>query len=426
MLDNNNYEFLIFDDDDEMIFELTADDKTLDELLAERELTFEQAFGLAKKYISDYNNLLDELNLSGLSRGKLWVEFIRSCKSEMTVQKRMLLCVLLTGGWLLESDYVEDDFEDYGDYQATVIRAWLDASHDGETLSYTLQKRREKRAEFQEILDKLSKVGKPKKLPQPDNDDHCAVFNLLCGDEYCHENAKLDSLKQNAANIQAVISMYPVLEMIAPLVYFRIYCKNNNKLFCEDYVPTVNNLFNYQKYSFIDNGKNFKQYTKYFKLYLDLFSVFPNADTWLCEQGFLACSNLAEWGAEHIEISENLPTTDLTLVNDYRPSIYDNSSLENPFWHDENVFTTQLWDWQVQHHLLDSAAAEAVKNITFDELETFLADTNRFCEDLIQKSVLNDRVTQKTYNIARALLMARIEGRFDELLAGEISNLVSK
>ena len=426
MLDNKNDEFLIFDDDDEMIFELTADDKTLDELLAERELTFEQAFGLAERYISDYKDLLDELNLSGLSRGRLWAEFVRSCKMEMTEQKRKLLCVLLTGGWLLESDYVEDDFEDYGDYQTAVVRAWLDASHKGETLSYTLQKRREKRAEYQEILERFSEVGKPKKLPQIDNDHHCAIFNLLCDDEYRHENAKLDNLKQNVINIQAVISMYPELGMIAPLVYFRIYCKNNNKLYREDYVPTVNNLFNYQKYSFIDNGKNFKQYAKYFKLYLDLFGVFSDADTWLCEQGFLFCSNLAEWGVEHIEISENLPLTDLVLVNDYKPSIYDDSSLENPFWHDENVFTTQLWDWQEKHKLLDSAAEEAVQKITFDELETFLADTNRFCEDLLQKSVLNDRVTQNTYNIARALLMARIEGRFDELLAEEIAELTSK
>ena len=133
------------------------------------------------------------------------------------------------GGWLLESDYVEDDFEDYGDYQAIVVRAWLDASHEEETLSYTLQKRREKRAEFQEILVKLSEIGKPKKLTQTDGDECCAVFNLLCNDEYRHENAKLDTLKQNVANIRAVISMHPALEMIAPLVYFRsphrILCK---------------------------------------------------------------------------------------------------------------------------------------------------------------------------------------------------------
>ena len=31
MLDNKNDEFLISDDDDEIIFELTADDKTFDE-----------------------------------------------------------------------------------------------------------------------------------------------------------------------------------------------------------------------------------------------------------------------------------------------------------------------------------------------------------------------------------------------------------
>lgn len=424
MRDDKNEEFIIFDDDDEMIFELTADDKTLDELLAERELTFEQAFGMAQKYISDYNDLLDELNLSELSQGHIWAEFIRSCMTEMTDKKRKLLCVLLTGGWLLESDYVEDDFEDYGDYQATVVMAWLDASHEEEALSYTLQKRREKRAEFQEILVKLSEVGKPKKLPQINNDKYCAVFNLLCDDEYRHEKADLVQFKQNIANIQAVISMYPELEKIAPLVYFRIYCKNNNKLFREDYVPTVNNLFNYQKYSFIDNGKNFKQYAKYFKLYLDLFDVFPNADTWLCEQGFLACSNLAEWGVEHIDLSENLPLTDLTLVNDYNPSIYDFADLENPFWHDENIFTTQLREWQEKHDTLDSAAAEAVEKITFDELETFLADTNRFCEKLLQESILNERVTTKTYNIARALLMARIEGRFDELLTVEITELM--
>lgn len=415
-------ELYAFDEEGEMMYGLSSDEKTLDELLAERELTFEQALSSSKKYIRNYNALLDELGLSGLSRGNLWAEFIRSCKKEMTGRNLKLLCILLTGGWLIEGGHDEDD----EDYEADIIRAWLNVSHEEEALLYALQKRREKRAEFQAVLEKISNVGKPKKLPQ-NGDEYCAVFNLLCDDEYRHEKVDFVQLKQNVINIQAVISMYPELEKIAPLVYFRVYCKNNDKLYKKEYyVPTVNNLFNYQKYSFIDNGKNFKQYAKYFKLYLDLFGVFPNADTWLCEQGFLACSNLAEWGAEHIEISENLPVTDLTFVNDYSPGIYDNSSEENPFWHDENIKTNQLWEWQKQYHLLDFAAEEAAESITFDELENFLSDTNRFCEELLRKSILNDRVTAKTYNIARALLMARIEGRFDELLAGEIAELVSK
>lgn len=414
MLDDKIDEFYIFDEDDEMIYDLTADEKTLDELLAERELTFEQALESAKRYIADYNAMLSEQNLSGLSRGKLWAQFIRSCKQNITEQKRRLLCILLTGGWLLEGNH--DDNE-------AVVRAWLGADFNEETLVSELRKRREKSAEFNEILARLSEIGKPKKIPET-GDDYCAVFNLLCCDEYRHEDAKPDILKQNVINIQGVISLYPELEKLAPLVYFRIYCKNNNKLYNEDYVPTVKNLFNCKEYNLSDNGKNFKQYTKYFKLYLDLLDVFPNADKRLCEQGFLACSNLAEWGVEHIEISDDLPLTNRAIVDAYKPSIYDDSYEENPFWHDENISFYQLLEWQEQNPLLNSRVVKAVENITFGELETFLADTNHYCENVLQTSELRDIITARTYNIARALLMAQIEYRFDELLTDEIAMVI--
>ena len=55
----------------------------------------------------------------------------------------------------------------------------------------------------------IKRLTKPKKLPQTANDDHCAVFNLLCSDEYRHEKADKVHLKQNVANIQTVISKYP-------------------------------------------------------------------------------------------------------------------------------------------------------------------------------------------------------------------------
>ena len=65
------------------------------------------------------------------------------------------------------------------------------------------------------------------------------------------------------------------------------------------YIPNLKTIFKYEQYQIdIDNGKNFKNYLEYLKLYVELceyYSKYHSIDNKLSDYCFLKYSNLSDW-----------------------------------------------------------------------------------------------------------------------------------
>lgn len=399
------YDFL-----DMMIDELPS----LQELLDTNNTTAEDALTAGRLYRRSYNELLAKLSLDKLPKPQMWVEFIKGCKAEMTEDRRQLLVYLLAGGAFLTEEY--DDDEDF-------ISAWLDTAATHRELYEELDIRRRKTAEFTVLAERISATPQPKIFPE--SDEYPAVFNLLCTEDHAPENADLRILADNLTCIDSMINSVEGLSAAAPLVYFSIYAHNRRKLYEKaDYIPTIKNLFNRHDYSIsADNGKNFDQYTLYIKLYLELKKCFPDADHDLCDMGFIYCSNLAEWSENNLSTDDDISLTDKGLVELFAPMCMQNGMLDNSFWHNENVDIDTLMTWQERYTVLRGRAEKAASTIEFSELADFYADSELYLNNLFNESGFADKIKPEQFNIARALLMAEIEKKFDNLLTSELAEV---
>ncbi len=406
-LTGEEYEYL-----DKMIDE----EPTIEELLSRAGMTETDALAAAEQYRRRYRELLCVNGLSELRKPLLWVEFIKGCKKEMTSERYELLLFLLAGGSLLTAEY---------DSGEELVRAWVETNERQSKLAQRLKVRWEKAAEFAALRKRLSKAVQPKNYPR---DGECsAAFGLLCRDEYAPMGADLSILSDNVTCVDRIISAAD-LGAAAPLVYFRLYSKNRRKLYEKaDYMPTVKTLLGHENYEIDrDNGKNFNQYAMYIRLYLELKECFPDADHALCDAGFTACSNLADWCRKNIELTYDMPITDKALVEQYSPMCFENTWEDNRFWHDESVTVEQLWKWQDKMTAVRSWAIKAAKIISFDELESFAAAPAVFLEKLFGLSGIGTRIRPEQFEAARSLLMREIETEFDELLVMELTKLIGK
>lgn len=402
--------------DEEYIDKMIAEEPTIEELLGCAGMTAEDALAAAKLYRRRYRELLEANGLSELRKPLLWVKFINGCKKNMTDDRYELLIYLLAGGSLLTDEY--ESAED-------LMWAWLKTSESQRRLAEQLKVRREKAAEFDALRKRLSKAAQPKNYPV---DGECsAAFVLLCRDEYAPAGADLHILSDNVTCIDRIISSADLMPA-APLVYFRLYSKNRRKLYEKpDYMPTLKTLLGHENYETEhDNGKNFNQYELYIRLYLDLKKCFPDADHALCDAGFTACSNLADWCWENIDQTDDMPITDRALIEKHCPMLFENPWEDLGFWHDESVTIEQLWNWQEKTTVVRALAKKASAVISFNELEGFAAAPADFLEKLFSGSGIGGRIRPEQFLAARALLMAEIVTRFEELLVMELTELISK
>ncbi len=402
--------------DIEFLEKMIDEQPTLDELLSRADMTEADAAAAAHLYRRRYSELLENTGLSGLHKPKLWMKFIEGCKVEMTDDRRELMTFLLAGGSLLTDKY--DSSED-------MVCAWLETSEHQRNLFDLLQTRREKAAEFSAISSRIAKASQPKKYTQ--TSECSAAFPLLCLDDYAPCNADLQILLDNLVCIDSLIAAADLLA-IAPLVYFQIYTRNRKKLYEKpDYLPTLKTIFNPETYGIeSDNGKNFNQYMLYIQLYLELKECFPDADYALCDAGFTACSNLADWCWENIEQTEDMPITNRALVESFAPMCFENPWEDIAFWNDENVKIEQLWKWQESMTAVRARAKKAVECVSFGDIAEFAENSSRFLAGVFERSGICEIIRPAQLPAARALLAAEIQARFDELLVAEVAELLGK
>lgn len=268
-----SHEFHEFDELDEVASEYFPN---LEECLAARGLTREQALENALQNLSEYRTLAKKCGLIYWNKPYIWTDLISLCRQEITPVRLKLLI------WLcVDSRLIKPDSDD------ELISEWLSCTEKSAKLIEFLTERREKNAQFHEII-KLSQTAKQCGMNSSD-ERHLRVFNALCEMGYADGCSDRNILLNNLACVSGMIAEFPFLEPIAPLVYYQVCVQNSRKLLEKpDYLPTLKNLFRYQEYNITqDNGKNFEQYLDYCEIFVVLKDCFPEADEPLCNAGFL-------------------------------------------------------------------------------------------------------------------------------------------
>lgn len=398
----------ILDEIDRMI-----DDISLEDRLCAAGISAGDALAAARLSVREYKALLEKLNIPAEPQHLMWREFLRAVESGMTDDSRLLLSYLLAGGNVLSEGLNPEE----------MISAWLDISERQKKIHAALVLRREKRAEFTAISEQLSALRQPsvdaEDFPNP-------VFNLLCSEGYA-DGADIDTLKYNLDLINSLINAVPVMKPLSPLVYFQVYVHNRKKLLVkQDFVPTLKNLFNREEYSITsDNGKNFDRYAEYCMLYLDLKKCFPEADESLCDAGYLACSNLAEWCYENAELPDGFPLTDYAFVSECHTMLFKDGMEEVPFWAQEGVSFEEIVSLKEKYSALDRLAEKAAQHVDFAQLDRFLKDGSAFCSELLEESGMLEKLRPNQLSAARALLMFAVQTRLEEKLVLQLARVIA-
>lgn len=317
-----------------------------------------------------------------------WAEIIGLCKSETTPERLETLIRMMSG------TRAADFSEFYNGFKKNLL-------------------------EFGLILDELES-GKINETGSENKSERERVFAMLCEIGFT-EQQETDILKINLEILDGLFSANEFLAKIKPLVYFQTLVKYKKKLLSNtDFYPNLKNLFNRKDYLIgKDNGKSYKQFAEYCKLYVRLKECFPNADKGLCDVGFLYCSNLADWyhslgwrGYE-CDIPEGIPFTIEAAVREMFVFCFDEPS--------ENYKT--LEKWRKKYPTLQQKAEEAVEGIRFEDLREFSENCKKFCERFFTDEFMK-HVNSENHAAAWGLLIRAAELRFDELLEDEIIGIL--
>ncbi|MGK3613394.1 hypothetical protein [Bacillus cereus] len=156
-----------------------------------------------------------------------------------------------------------------------------------------------------DTLKKLVCKKETKSGEQISNTDKKTLADLY------YENVQQEKIiDENIEYIHCFCTQNNERKKIYPYLMFRIMI-NYRKKICKDYSEEMKNpnfinpesLFVYQNYNIEeDNGKNFKQHSKYINLFLRLCEEFSHvSDVELCKYLFEKLLNLNKWGIERTE-----------------------------------------------------------------------------------------------------------------------------
>lgn len=405
---------------DDFVLDNLAEESSLDTLLLDCGLTYKQALSKMNKDAEYYKELAKRC---GLTEDKfqapfVWAEIVGLCKSEMTAERLEMLIWLMSGGRLCEKPDEELDENFY-------VWRWLGVRKRTSDFSEFFNGITSKLPEFATVLSEIERIKKTP--PCTGNEAECErVFVMLCDNGFIDNNADLEIFRNNLIALSELISAHRFLEKLKPLVFFQAYVKHTKKLFFKsDYIPNVKKLFERKEYAIgHDNGKNYKQFAEYCDLYVRMKSCFPNADSALCDTGFLYCSNLADWyhslGAMGYEcdIPEGIPFTIEAAVSEMCVSCFD-EPLSLDFIGDSEIFKSQ----RAKHPVLQRKAEKAAEAIRFDELREFAEESAGFCEKLFDVEYAASVNTQN-HDAAWGILVRAVERKFDELLENEIISIL--
>ena len=400
-----------FDELDEVMAENTPD---LEERLEEYEITREEAIELASQCFRDYRELAENCGLTTLHKPFVWVELLDLCRQELTPERFRLLIWLCSGGELSQPDSTDE-----------AVAVWLNSTEYSCELTDFLAERREKNAQFREIVEQ---AGTAKQNGfSGSGDRHLQVFNALCEAGFADSCQDRNILLNNLSCIDGMIAELPFLKPVEPLVYYQVCVHNSRKLLEKpDFLPTLKNLFRRQEYNiYEDNGKNYEQYLDYCELYVVLKDCFPDADEPLCDAGFAQLSNLPEYCFEHAESGGRIPLTPPLIARLLPGTLFDIPAEEIPIWNTLAMEDCDGFALRQHYSALWEAAENTVSRLSLKDISKFIRQGEELVSELLCGKLAGN-VSVRNFYVARKLLVSAINNQFEDALSYELEAVFAK
>ncbi|MCM1166601.1 MAG: hypothetical protein NC299_04060 [Lachnospiraceae bacterium] len=404
---------------DDLMAELESAEPTLGERLEAIGYTRGEALAAARSETAKRADLAKKVGINNLSLPYAWIELVDLCgeKNEPSRDKLELALWLMANGKLTETTGLSDD---------EMISDWLCKTEKVKEYTEYLTEFTRAGDELVDIILLLEK-SKIKYNGKPNPADGSRVFNLLCDEGFADECKNKEILRGNLETLGAFIAEIPELEPIKPLIYFQAYVRYNKKLFNKpDFAINPKKILDYHEYKIdADNGKNYKQNALYCALYSELKNCFPNADKSLCDTGFMACSNLAEWWYK-IEFEGysrdekiNIPVTPQAYIREQCVTCFEGSAVGKTM----NVSAEQLIKWRKANPSIIANAEKAAADIEWSDLKAFADNSVEFCGKLFAEKKIGG-IKPADHATAWALFIKAVEERFDELLEEQLTEIL--
>ena len=400
-----------FDELDEVMAENTSN---LEERLEDYGITREQAIKLASKCFRDYRELAEKCGITTLHKPFVWVELLDLCRQELTPERFKVLIWLCSGGELSQPDSPDE-----------AVAVWLNSTEYSCRLTDFLTERRENNAKFRGIV---KQAGTAKQTGfSGSGDKHLRVFNALCEAGFADSCPDRNILLNNLSCIDGMITEFPFLKPVEPLVYYQVCVHNSRKLLEKpDYLPTLKNLFRRQEYNiYEDNGKNYEQYLDYCELYVVLKDCFPDADEPLCDAGFAQLSNLPEYCFEHAESGGRIPLTPPLMARLLPGTLFDIPAEEIPIWKKVAIEDCDIFALRQHYSALWKATEKLVSGLSLRDTEKFIEHGADMVSELLCGE-LSRYVSVKNFGDAQKLIIYAIKERLENVLSENIGEILNR
>lgn len=247
---------------------------------------------------------------------------------------RVYCYLLCDGGHILETGF--QNSEDQKD--------WVTVMDDAETLFVYLQERRKNAQRFRTVLQQIKKIRPTNHNPLQEAINIGQIRAIFEAYTQVFVEYRTPELIHNLSDFMQSISTEPSLMIMKPLVFYQILvCHGKRLRTCK--IPEIDyrKLWKYKRYLIDeDNGKNFKQNTRYLTLFEQLYDIFrsdPQVDLPLCLYGFDRLSNLGKFYRNYPPKMQILPF-DIPIeeiVLDSRFSYLEDGYTENSICEEANV-----------------------------------------------------------------------------------------
>lgn len=404
-------------------------DLSAEEQLADRGLKREDALEMADADEKKFRQLLEVCGITETRQAPMWARLVPHCAERLTEERLSLLLRLISGYDPAERpEELEDD---------DIILRWISKTDQLYSYIAELKTRKKNTKRWRAIAEQAEKSrGKTCNIG---DERFAGVFNMLCKEGYAEDLKDPDILRENLRNVAGLIKENPFLDPVEPLVYFQAFLRHKKKMLSNEvFTPNIGKLFGYFSYFSVkpDHDKKPNEDTVKEKhnrrayccwLYLDMMKCFPKADRELCDEGFLRCSDLSDWYYLFAEGGERIPLSIFGVVSGSSVMCIDP---ESGYDGSANALWEQVYDYRskldksgkgaLDKH--DRRVLKAVDVIKFGDLERYLTNGASFFNEIW--SGYSEKIKPQNYDVERAILAGGIDRRFNELLCGELCEIL--
>lgn len=300
---NENYEIYKF-------IELEADNFTsMEDILKEYKLTFEQAYENACRYRSDFFSLLKSHGIKSDIPEAILIDICKQMDVYKDEDILKIYCMAVTDKGLL--------FEKLANKEQ-IILLWLEQSRESKSLMAYLKNI----PVYKNIIETMSKSAVNNATEKIDLEEQANLYQMALQHGFIYKNGKNNTFLSNIGELIRLTNSNKFIKSAKPYVYSAVLSRKH-KMMIEraDYSPNLQDVFKLKEYKIdTDNGKNFNTYQSYLELYEQLKRHYiddTEVDTGFSDYCFRILSNLSEWYYHNCEPNEDIPRNFRAEVTSY-------------------------------------------------------------------------------------------------------------